>query len=140
MSLKDQVKTIMTTDVRTIEVSAKLKKAEEIIKKYKIRHLPVVKGPKLVGIIGRTDLLRMSFVDEFGEDEAEADNAIYEMLTIDQVMVNKPVTVQSNQSIREAAEILTEKKFHALPVLEGENLVGMVSTTDLIQYLLNTCE
>jgi CBS domain-containing protein len=51
-------------------------------------------------------------------------------------MVSKPVAVQHDATIREVAEILSTKEFHALPVVDGSKLVGIVTTTDLIKYLL----
>jgi CBS domain-containing protein len=53
-----------------------------------------------------------------------------------QVMVSNPVTVKSMQTIKEVAEILASREFHALPVIDGTKLVGIVTTTDLIKYLL----
>ena len=58
------------------------------------------------------------------------------MFTIEQVMVKNVVSVSSNTSIKEVAEIFATKEFHALPVVDDDVLVGIVTTTDLIKYLL----
>jgi CBS domain-containing protein len=58
------------------------------------------------------------------------------MFTIDQVMTKNLTTVSPNTSIKEVAEILSTKEFHALPVVEDKLLVGIVTTTDIIKYLL----
>ena len=134
----DPVASIMTRDVHTIDVSDTLQNAEHLIKKYHIRHLPVLDGKKLVGMLGRTDLLRMSFVDEFGAEEANADNAIYSMLALKDVMISNPITIDVDQTVRDAAEVLTKKSFHALPVVKNGELVGMLSTSDLIRYFLES--
>lgn len=58
------------------------------------------------------------------------------MFTIEQVMSKNLVTVSSTTTIKEVAEILSEKEFHALPVVDDSVLVGIVTTTDLINFLL----
>jgi CBS domain-containing protein len=58
------------------------------------------------------------------------------MFTIDQVMAKNVVTVPPTATIKEVAKILAEKEFHALPVIDHGRLVGMVTTTDLVKYLL----
>ena len=58
------------------------------------------------------------------------------MLSISQVMTQKPRTVEASLSIRDVAEILASEEYHALPVVENGQLVGIVTTTDVIKYLL----
>ena len=61
------------------------------------------------------------------------------MLTISQVMSHKPRVVKASDSIKEIAEILSKEEFHALPVVDDQDdakLVGIVTTTDVIQYML----
>ncbi len=140
MIRKEPVSNIMTRQVLTLTPDNTLHDADRLFKQRKFRHIPIVSAEegKLIGILSRTDLLRLSFADHFGEDgEALADTAVYNMLTIEQVMIGSPVVVQADQSIKEVAEILAEREFHALPVVQDTTLVGIVTTTDLIQYLLN---
>ena len=58
------------------------------------------------------------------------------MFTVEQVMAKKIVFISPDTTIKEAAEILSKKEFHALPVVEDNELVGIVTTTDLINYLI----
>ncbi len=137
MIAKEPVATIMTREVFTVEIGKTLREAEKIMKRHKIRHMPVVKGEALVGMLSLNDLLRLSFVDSYGYEEDEnIDTAIYQMLNIEQVMMAHPRSVQADQPIREVAEIFVKEDFHALPVLEGEKLAGIVTTTDVIRYML----
>ncbi|MCF8255914.1 MAG: CBS domain-containing protein [Flavobacteriales bacterium] len=136
MKKREPVSHIMTAQVVTLNLSHTLKDAEALFKKHHIRHIPVVSGGSLIGMLSLTDLLRISFVDNYSDEEGRVDTAIYDMLSIDQVMVSNPVCVQSGLSIKEVAEILASKEFHALPVVDGEKLVGIVTTTDLIKYML----
>ena len=137
MIAKEPVAKIMTREVFTVEVGESLREAEMIMKRHKIRHMPVVREETLVGMLSLNDLLRLSFVDSYGyEADENIDTAIYQMLNIGQVMVAHPRTVQAAQPIREIAQIFVDENFHALPVLEGDKLAGIVTTTDIIRYLL----
>lgn len=130
------VSSIMTKNVITLKLSDDLTKAEELFKKNKIRHIPVVSGLKIIGMLSYTDLLRISFVDAVDDDADIVDSTVYNMFTVEQVMAKKVVSVSPETTIKEAAEILSQNEFHALPVCEGTLLVGILTTTDLIQYLL----
>ena len=138
ISLSSAISEIMTRDVHTIEMDGALSEAQRVMTDHHVRHLPVVKERKLAGILSLTDIQRLSFSDAFGEEELDADDAVYGMLKIAQVMHGKPRTVQLDQTIKEVAEILASEEFHALPVMRGEDLVGIVTTTDMIKYLLNS--
>ena len=127
---------IMTAHPHTLDVNDTLEHAKKKFEKLKLRHLPVVDGEKLVGILSLTDILRLSFGDKFGANQYEADEAIFEMLSIDQVMNHNPRTISSNNSLREVGEVLSKEEFHALPVVDNDRLVGIVTTTDVIRYLL----
>ncbi|UOB16808.1 CBS domain-containing protein [Abyssalbus ytuae] len=134
MKNKVKVSTIMTTDLIQLNISDSLYKAEKLFKKYKIRHLPVVQGKRIVGILSYTDLLRISYVDVIDEDDETVESIVYDMFSLPQVMMNKPVVVSPDTPIKEVAEILSQREFHALPVVENDELVGIVTTTDLIRY------
>jgi CBS domain-containing membrane protein len=131
------VSTIMTRNIVKLNLTDDLTKAEMLFKKHHIRHIPVVVGNKIVGMLSYTDLLRISFADAIDDDEDDVDTTVYNMFTVEQVMAKKVVSITSNTTIKEAAEILASHEFHALPVCEGELLVGIITTTDLINYLID---
>ena len=137
MKQKVPVSTIMTKNVVKLNLSDDLTKAEMLFKKHHIRHIPVVYSNKIVGMLSYTDLLRISFADAIDDDEDVIDTTVYNMFTVEQVMAKKIVAISPDTTIKEAAEILAKKEFHALPVCEGELLVGIVTTTDLIKYLID---
>ena len=137
MKQKVPVSTIMTKNVVKLNLSDDLTKAESLFKKYHIRHIPVVYSNKIVGMLSYTDLLRISFADAIDDDEDVVDTTVYNMFTVELVMAKKIVSISPETTIKEAAQILSTKEFHALPVCEGELLVGIVTTTDLIKYLID---
>ncbi len=134
MIRKAPISMIMTAPVFTLKKHDTLEKAEHLFKKHHIRHIPVVSNDVVVGMLSYTDLLRLSFADV--TETEDADSMIYNMFTIKQVMKQNIITVSSSNSIKEVAEILASKEFHALPVVDNNKLVGIVTTTDLIKYLL----
>lgn len=136
MKKRVPVSEIMSRDLITLTTSDDLVTAEELFKKHNIRHIPVINGNAIVGMLSYTDLLRISFADAVDDDE-RVDTMVYNMFTISQVMARDVVSVPSNTTIREVAKFLAKKEFHALPVVDNEKLVGIVTTTDLINYLLD---
>lgn len=131
------VSTIMTKNVIKLNTSDDLSKAEMLFKKHHIRHIPVVNGNKIIGMLSYTDLLRISFADSIDDEEEVVDTTVYNMFTVEQVMAKNLVKVSPDTTIKETAEILATREFHALPVCEDELLVGIVTTTDLIKYLID---
>ena len=82
------------------------------------------------------DILRISFADGAFREEEEISSSIYEMFTIRNLMRSKLETVRSDNTIKEVAEKFVESEYHSLPVVDDGILVGILTTTDLIKYLL----
>ena len=137
MKKREPVSHIMTRSVLSVNLNNSLQDAEDLMVQNHIRHVPVVSGESLIGILSLTDLMRISYVEGFESSSEKARSAVYSMLSIDQVMHNKPHTVSSSDTIKEVAEILGKKEFHALPVVDDGKLVGIVTSTDLINYLID---
>lgn len=136
MIRKQPISMIMTEDVITLKKTDNLEAAEHLFKRHKIRHIPIVNGEVIVGMLSYTDLQRLSFADITTDADNSADVMVYNMFTIEQVMKRNIESVSTSNSIKEVAEILATKEFHALPVVDNNKLVGIVTTTDLIKYLL----
>ena len=135
MKKRTPVSEIMTKDVIALTRSDDLNRAEMLFKRHNIRHIPVVTEESIIGMLSYSDLLRISFADATN-DERNIDSVVYNMFTIEQVMTKNLINVTSKTTIKEVAEILAENEFHALPVIIDTELVGIVTTTDLIKYLL----
>lgn len=135
MKKRTPVSEIMTKAIITLNQSDDLEHAEMLFKRHHIRHIPVVKKAAIIGMLSYTDLLKISFAD-VTEDDYQVNAVVYNMFSIAQVMTKNLVCVSSKTTIKEVAEILTSNEFHALPVVDHNVLVGIVTTTDLINYLL----
>lgn len=130
------ISAIMATDLITLKKTDGLDKAEHLFKKHRIRHIPVIDGKSIVGMLSMNDLLRISFADGAYREEENVSSSIYEMFTIPQLMRSVLTTVSPDNSIKEVAKIFVKSEYHSLPVVKGDELVGIVTTTDLIKYLL----
>jgi CBS domain-containing protein len=132
---KDFVSTIMTPDVYVVQENTSLHDVVRLFRKLKVRHVPVVSGVKVIGILSRTDINRLTF-GALIENQEDADEAILEMLSVTQVMTSNPKSISPDASIKSLAEVFVKEDYHALPVIENGELVGIVTTTDVIKYLL----
>ncbi|MCS6933647.1 MAG: CBS domain-containing protein [Chitinophagales bacterium] len=140
MKKREPVSKIMTETVITVDKDRNnLRDVKDIFRRERVRHIPVTSHGKLVGIISKNDINRLSFGALF-ENQADADEAVLDMLTIDQVMTHRPTVVSPDTLIREVAEIFANSDFHSLPVADGDRLVGIVTTTDVIRYMLQQYE
>lgn len=135
MKKRELISHIMTTDLTTVTRENSLRDVKHILSDHNIRHIPVIENHKLIGIISRTDIMRLSFGSLF-ENQENADEAMFDMLKIEQVMTSRLETVNSDMTIKDVAQLLTEREYHALPVVDNNELKGIVTTTDIIRYLL----
>lgn len=136
MKKRTPISKIMSTDLITLNHTDDLTTAEELFKSHNIRHIPIVSGNEIIGMLSHTDLMRVSYAENTEEIETEVGIVLNSIFTIEQVMAKNVVSVSSDTTIKEVAEILATKEFHALPVVDNQKLIGIVTTTDLINFLL----
>ncbi|WP_345272671.1 CBS domain-containing protein [Flaviramulus aquimarinus] len=136
MKQRTPVSTIMTKNIIGLTRSDDLERAEMLFNRHKIKHIPVVSGETIIGMLSYTDLMRISFAETAPERDDSVDSVVYNMFTIEQVMVKDVVTVNSETTIKEVAQILADREFHALPIVDDGTLVGIVTTTDLLNYFV----
>lgn len=129
------ISSIMSTNLITLSVSDKLETAEKIFKKNKIRHIPVTHKNEIIGMLSYSDLLRISFADLTNEEE-KVDAFVYDYFTIQQIMAKNLTMISPNATVKEVAQLLSEREFHALPVVDNNTLVGIVTSTDLNKFIV----
>lgn len=134
MKKREAVSHIMTKIVATAHRDQSVLDVRKLMEEKGVRHVPVVEGKNLIGIISRTDVLRASY--GITPTEEQHNQGMLENVLVDAVMTHQPVSIHPDDSIREAAETLAELDFSALPVIDDGQLVGIITTTDLIRYLL----
>ncbi len=118
-----KVSSLMSTELVKIMVSTPLKDAKELMEKHQIHHLPVVSAEgNLLGILSQSDFLKTLDFDASATTAGE-------------LMTDHLAKLEPGDTIRTAANVFALNKFHALPVVEGEKLVGILTTLDLIRLM-----
>jgi len=122
--MNEAISTIMSTQLITLTPEDTLGKAREILLSKRVHHLPVVEGKKLVGMVTSWDMFKL------GLSAAE-----YQNTKVRDVMTRKLATLEPDQHIGAAAEVLMEHLFHAIPIVnEAGDLVGIVTSYDILRY------
>lgn len=131
------VSSAMATNIVPLYATSTLQQAVSAFSYSDLRHLPVLEEGKVVGMIGKSDVERVQAAHAHCVGNNQADANAFENIPVSTIMSQNPVALQSFQTLEEAAEILTERAFRALPVLKGKELVGVISTTSLMQYVVH---
>jgi acetoin utilization protein AcuB len=127
---------IMRSDPITLPPDTSIVKARDIIAERKIAHLLIVdKKDQLIGIVSDRDL-KQSWASPATTLSAHELNYILKQLTLEAIMRTKIITVTPGTTIERAANIMQENRISALPVVENEKLVGIITTTDVMGVLL----
>lgn len=125
MNMLTKISTLMTTDLVTIMHSTPLAEAKTLLETHGIHHLPVVDPTgKLIGMLSQSDFLKALDYDASAKTAGE-------------LMTTHLAKLEAGDDIRTAANVFSLNRFHALPVVEGDKLVGILTTLDLIRFLDN---
>jgi CBS domain-containing membrane protein len=128
-----KVSDIMSTDVITLIEDETLAHAKSCMDRGRIRHLPVVRGRRLVGLVTHRDLLAASF-SIFAEVEPAEQRRVFVTIPVAEAMHRDVVTVKPDDSVAEVAGILLDNKYGCLPVVDGAgDLVGIVTEADFLR-------
>ena len=125
----------MTTEVRTLQQGQLLSDAYKIVHNHNVHHVPILDGTTLVGIVSSTDLIKLSMSAQ-GYDSDQMWSYIDSQYELKSIMTENPHSLDEGSAVRDAAQTLALSSYHSLPVTNNDgNLVGIVTSTDLIRYL-----
>jgi len=127
------VRDIMTSDPIILGRNDTLDLAEDIMNLRRIRHMPVVDEGSIVGIVSQRDLFRSALVTALGFGR-KTQTAVIKTIKIKEIMTEHVITISPDVSVKEAARVMIDKKIGCLPVVDGENLVGLLTETDILRY------
>jgi acetoin utilization protein AcuB len=133
------VKDFMTGEVTSLQETDNLLDAAMVFVRSSFRHLPVLRGRKVVGIITQRDVKQFT-PSLLSRTSAEEYNQVMETTPISRVMTKNPMTLSPDQPIFDAVQILYRKRVGCMPVVENDELVGIVTTTDLLGLLIRIME
>jgi acetoin utilization protein AcuB len=124
----------MTQKLISVTEEMSVKQAFFLMQSHRVRHIPVVDGEALVGIISDRDLRRPRWTEQL--DDWTSYYQINDEHRVEHVMTRNPLTVRASDHILEAVKIFREHRFGALPVLNKHgDLVGIISAQDLLEPL-----
>jgi CBS domain-containing protein len=125
-----RVRELMQPDVKTVHLEAPLNEALVTLSDAHISALPVVDGlGRMVGVISSTDIL----TSEAEAGDREEREALFEDTQVREIMTPCPLTVPPEAEVREAAQQMLYADVHRLFVTNGERVIGVISTTDIVR-------
>ena len=125
---------IMKRKVVTIAAGERLSTVEDIMTLGGVRHIPVVRGGSLVGVVTERDLLRTS-LSQLNAYGADTRRAFLGGVEIERVMSSPAITIGPDDPVEDAARVMAERKIGCLPVVdEDAQFVGLVTETDLLRH------
>jgi len=135
MKRNEPVSNIMSDKITTVQEGQPLSEVRHKMVESNIHHIPVLSGKNLVGMVSFTDMMKLNVVIN-GADDHTIDSIIDQQFNIGEIMNTELTTLDARDTIRQAAEVLSENNFHAIPVINGNSeLQGIVTSSDLIRYL-----
>ncbi|MGD1102860.1 MAG: CBS domain-containing protein [Terriglobia bacterium] len=131
------VRDIMTTDLTTLREDDALLDATLIFAfaRSNFRHIPIMNGKQLVGVVTERDLKHYtpSILSGISSDEY---NRLMESTPLSKIMTRDPTTIEPGKTVYEAAQLLYDRRIGCLPVVEDGELKGIITTTDMLNLLL----
>jgi CBS domain-containing protein len=123
----------MSPEVTTLRRNDKLSIADDVMRLGRIRHLPVLdEDGQVVGIVSQRDLFRGALARALGYG-AHAQQKILGQLVVKEVMTNDPITIGPDAPLAEAARLMLQRKIGALVVVDGDQLVGILTEADFVK-------
>lgn len=131
--MKDlRVRDVMTQEVTALKRNDQLSLADDIMQLGRVRHLPVLEDDgRLAGILSQRDLFRGALARALGYGQ-RAQRKMLDNLLVKEVMSSEVITTKPDTPLVEAARVLLERKIGCLPVVEGGQLVGILTEADFV--------
>ena len=134
---KIEVQRLMTPVVKTLQRNDQLTIADDVMREQRIRHLPVLDEDGLVcGVVSQRDLFRGALAKALGYGQT-AQQKMHSMLVVKEVMSTSVVTIGPHEPLANAARLMLEHRIGCLPVLDGEQLVGILTDSDFVKLALD---
>lgn len=127
------VRDVMQEKIVTISVGERLSTVQDIMTLGRVRHMPVVHGGKLVGVVSERDLLRAS-LSNLASFAPEQRRAFLHVVEIARVMSAPPIVIDPDATVEAAALLMAERKIGCLPVVRDEELAGLITETDILRH------
>ena len=131
--LDQPVETVMQTDYVSVGSKDHLDLVDDVMNLGRIRHMPVLDGLKLVGVVSQRDLLAASLSKVLDFDASER-RTFMRSIEVAEVMTRAPITVGPSDTLREATRLVLTHRIGCLPVVaEDGTMLGLITETDLLR-------
>jgi len=134
-----RIRDLMQTNVVTLQADEPLIDAFEATASERIRHMPVLDGDRLVGILSLTDIKHATPSPLLDGNKEQYDKLLNET-PVRRIMRKAPITCAPDASLADVVRLMVEHKIGAVPVVEGGKLVGIVSEIDVLRTYLQVLE
>ncbi len=135
MPIRTNTSEIMTTGVFFVNLDDIVKKADDLMKTEKIRHIPVVDGTKFVGLITERTLMEYSLRQLYDYDSSLSEIAYNKIIDYRSIMAKNVRIIYPEDSVLKAVELMTKYKTDCLPVVDWEhNLKGIITSVDIMLF------
>lgn len=135
MNVLAPIKSIMSDKLITVTPKDKLIEVKAIFDNHNIHHIPVVRFKEMVGLISKTDFIYFLRGFNRNDEDRFVNEARLRAYTAEDIMTKGLAKLSPTDRINVALDIFLENRFHAIPVIENEELVGIVTTYDIIKAL-----
>lgn len=131
------VNDLMTTNLYTLSEDDTLRTAKLAMAEHRIRHIPIVDANnRFLGVLTQRDVLALT-VSSLADVDADEREALDISIPIREVMSRNVLTVEAKTSLRDAAEIMLERKIGCLPVVAGDYLIGILTEADFLKLVVH---
>lgn len=134
MNTNKPVSDIMTRSLVTVRPDTTIDRIHDLFESHSFHHIPVVDQAKLVGIISKTDYLRIQHMVAKTWEGITICQELYKDMCAMDIMTHEPLKIESADTIGLAADIFRANALHALPVVDDGELVGIITSHDLLSY------
>lgn len=131
-----EVKNIMSTKVVTVLMDTTIESITEVFHQAHFHHVLVMDNGMLMGVISDRDILRQisPFIGTFSEQERDLGTL---KKHAHQIMSRNPISISPSHSLQEAAKLILDHEISCLPVLDGEDVVGIITWKDILRAGIN---
>lgn len=132
---------VMTRQPHSLSPMDQVERADELCKAYNIHHLPVVDiYGRVIGILSKSDLLKISYgLSLFRNNDPERFNrTLFASVLVRDIMTRDVTVLSAEATVADALAIFEQNRFHAIPIVEGDRLIGIVTPIDLLKISFST--
>ncbi len=136
MDFTAPVSKFMSKKLLTVSPTDNMMAVKDIFNNNRIHHIPVVKYKTIVGIVSKADYLYFLRKVNTGEHAPLVEDSGLEKYLVEDIMTTGLATMESTERINVALDVLSENLFHAIPIVDNGELVGIFTTQDVLKILM----